>query len=97
MLSHRFLQIHESTTFRCYRDNMVVFSDYEETFGGRQVHNVLTDMPQHIVSTNPDFQYYLHVQQVGRMYDLRESVCSAARIMHKGFTYAINISSPSYP
>lgn len=65
-------QIHESTTFRCYKD-LVIFSDYEETFGGRQVHNVLADMPQQIINTHTDFSHYRHIQQVGRTYHLKRT------------------------
>lgn len=60
------LPIHESTTFRCYKD-IVIFSDHQEDdFGGRPVHDVLADMPQQIINTHMDFKHYRHVQHVGR-------------------------------
>ena len=59
------LPIHFNTTFRCYKD-LIIFSDYEETFQGHPVHDVLGPMAQEIKETNADFGLYLRLLQYGR-------------------------------
>jgi len=59
------LPVHFNTTFRCYPDKLI-FSDYEETFQGHQVHDVLVDVDEGLKQTNDDFQHYQHLQRLGR-------------------------------
>lgn len=59
------LPIHFDTTFRCYQD-LVIFSDFEETFNGHPVHDVLTSVDQDLKETNIDFEIYNRVRDHGR-------------------------------
>ncbi|KAF2172564.1 glycosyltransferase family 31 protein [Zasmidium cellare ATCC 36951] len=59
------LPAHLNTTFQCY-PHLVIFSDFAEDFHGREVHDVLRDIPDEIKSKNDDFKHYLHVQEAGR-------------------------------
>jgi hypothetical protein len=59
------LPIHFNTTFRCYPD-VIIFSDYEETFQGHAVHDVLAPMDPSVKANNKDFQLYLRLQNYGR-------------------------------
>ncbi|KAK5175188.1 uncharacterized protein LTR77_000325 [Saxophila tyrrhenica] len=59
------LPIHFNTTFRCYRD-VLIFSDYAETFQGHEVHDALAAMDQDLKENNPDFELYMRLQRHGR-------------------------------
>ena len=59
------LPVHLNTTFRCYQD-VIIFSDYAETFQGHQVHDVFASMDQQVVESNPDFGLYRRLRQNGR-------------------------------
>jgi hypothetical protein len=59
------LTVHLDTTFKCYK-HLVIFSDFEETFEGHQVHDVLRSLDPEIKQTNKDFKLYQHIQEVGR-------------------------------
>ena len=59
------LPVHFNTTFRCYRD-LLIFSDFAETFMGREVHDVLLPMDQVLKDTNKDFDLYRRLLHDGR-------------------------------
>lgn len=59
------LPVHLRTTFRCYPDT-VIFSDYEETFEGHKVYDVLASLDDELKHTNDDFKHYLRLQRLGR-------------------------------
>lgn len=59
------LPIHFQTTFRCYQD-VIIFSDYAETFMGHEVHDVLEPMEEQLKESNKDFQIYRRLKQYGR-------------------------------
>lgn len=59
------LPVHFSTTFKCYSD-LLIFSDYEETFMDRQVHDVLRTVDPKVTGTNNDFELYRRLQNHGR-------------------------------
>lgn len=59
------LPVHLDTTFKCYK-NLLIFSDYAETYQGHQIHDVLVDVAEDIKTTHEDFTHYQHVLQVGR-------------------------------
>ncbi|KAI6865548.1 hypothetical protein D0864_12243 [Hortaea werneckii] len=59
------LPIHFNTTFRCYPD-FLIFSDYEETFDGFQIHDVLADVDSSLKQSNEDFKHYERLQELGR-------------------------------
>ncbi|KAI7266981.1 hypothetical protein KC335_g7986, partial [Hortaea werneckii] len=59
------LPIHFNTTFRCYPD-FLIFSDYEETFEGYQIHDVLADVDSSLKQSNDDFKHYERLQELGR-------------------------------
>ena len=56
---------HFETTFRCYSD-LIIFSDYAETFMGHDVHDVLKDMNRDVMTENEDFDIYLRLLEGGR-------------------------------
>ena len=59
------LPVHFDTTFRCYRD-LIIFSDYAETFHEHEVHDVLANMDPRWTQSSQDFEIYLRLQQFGR-------------------------------
>lgn len=59
------LPAHIETTFKCFK-NLVIFSDYNETFLGYSVHDVLSNVNPEIKDTNKDFEIYRHIREVGR-------------------------------
>lgn len=59
------LPVHFNTTFKCY-DDLIIFSDYEETFNGRPVHDVLRHMDPEIKQRNEDFELYVRLANHGR-------------------------------
>lgn len=58
------LPIHFNTTFKCYTD-LIIFSDYEETFQGHLVHDVLANVDKKIKAENDDFEIYRRLQKEG--------------------------------
>ncbi|EGP88294.1 putative galactosyltransferase [Zymoseptoria tritici IPO323] len=70
------LPAHIETTFKCFK-NLVIFSDYNETFLGYPVHDVLSNVNPEIKDTNQDFEIYRHIREVGRE-GLNESELSGA-------------------
>ena len=71
------LPAHFNTTFRCYKD-FIIFSDYEETFEGHPVHDVLAPINQGIKVNNPDFGLYVRLQQYGRKALLEDELSGTA-------------------
>ena len=59
------LPVHINTTFKCYQD-LIIFSDYEETFEGHKVHDVLTAVSDDIKLEHPDFVLYQRLLAGGR-------------------------------
>lgn len=62
---HDKLPAHFNTTFRCYKD-LVLFSDFEETFMDHPVHDVLRSVDPGLKESNRDFELYLRLQNHGR-------------------------------
>lgn len=57
---------HLDNTFKCV-PNYLIFSDHEELFRGKyQVRDVLANISPDIVQSNPDFELYRRVKEVGR-------------------------------
>ena len=59
------LPVHFRTTFNCYSD-LIIFSDYEETFMDHPVHDVLRTVDPKLKESNGDFELYLRLQNHGR-------------------------------
>lgn len=59
------LPIHFETTFRCYND-LIIFSNYAETFLGHPVHDVLVNVDSKAKAENEDFEIYRRLQKSGR-------------------------------
>lgn len=57
--------VHLRTTFRCI-PHYVVFSDFAETIGGVQVHDVLRGVDDEVKQTVPDFNLYNRLRLYGR-------------------------------
>ncbi|RHZ56579.1 glycosyltransferase family 31 protein [Aspergillus thermomutatus] len=57
--------VHFQTTLRCI-PNYVLFSDFEEEINGTHVHDVLRSVNETIKRTNPDFDLYNRLQELGR-------------------------------
>ncbi|KAF7156372.1 hypothetical protein CNMCM6106_009639 [Aspergillus hiratsukae] len=56
---------HFQTTLKCI-PNYVLFSDFEEEINGTHVHDVLRSVNETIKRTNPDFDLYNRVHELGR-------------------------------
>ncbi|KAE8383808.1 hypothetical protein BDV26DRAFT_1708 [Aspergillus bertholletiae] len=59
------LPVHFQTTLRCI-PNYIIFSDYNETIDGVQLHDVLDSVTEDIKQTVPDFSIYNRVRATGR-------------------------------
>jgi hypothetical protein len=59
------LPAHLNTTFQCY-NNHIIFSDYEETFQGHQVHDLLANVDDSVKNTHPDFSLWRRLRDHGR-------------------------------
>lgn len=74
------LPVHFQTTLRCV-PNYVIFSDFEETIGGVQVHDVLRSVDSSVKETILDFDIYNRLREFGRdglrSVDLRDEPNSA--------------------
>lgn len=57
--------VHFQTTLKCI-PNYVLFSDFEEEINGTHVHDVLRSFNDTIKRTNPDFDLYNRVHELGR-------------------------------
>ncbi|KAJ5689808.1 hypothetical protein N7462_004200 [Penicillium macrosclerotiorum] len=53
------------TTLQCV-PHYAIFSDYEETINGIRTYDVLQNVTEATISTKPEFEYYQHLQEVGR-------------------------------
>lgn len=53
------------TSFKCV-PHFAVFSDYEETIGDVRTYDVLSNVTERTMETEPEFEVYRHLQEVGR-------------------------------
>ncbi|KAE8335230.1 hypothetical protein BDV24DRAFT_169401 [Aspergillus arachidicola] len=59
------IPVHLRTTLKCI-PNFVIFSDFAETIGGIQVHDVLRNVDEPIKQAMPEFDIYNRLRQSGR-------------------------------
>ncbi|EEP77722.1 predicted protein [Uncinocarpus reesii 1704] len=57
--------IHLQTTLQ-HIPNYAIFSDFEETISGVETHDVLRTIGEDIKRTNPDFELYRRIKELGR-------------------------------
>lgn len=70
------LPVHLSTTLQCY-PNYLVFSDYEETYHGETIVDVLSSVSKQILDDHPDFELYRRLKRLGRSALLASELSSA--------------------
>ncbi|CAL5869964.1 uncharacterized protein PFLUO_LOCUS4197 [Penicillium psychrofluorescens] len=63
--SQQRIPVHLRTTLQCV-PHFAIFSDYEETINGVQVHDILKNVSKTTMETEPEFDLYRRLQEVGR-------------------------------
>lgn len=63
--SQKRIPVHLRTTLQCV-PHFAIFSDYEETIDGVQVHDILKNVSRTTMEKEPEFKLYQRLQEVGR-------------------------------
>ncbi|KAJ5808959.1 hypothetical protein N7474_010228 [Penicillium riverlandense] len=63
--SQQRIPVHLRTTLQCV-PHFAIFSDYEETINGVQVHDILKNVSKTTMEKEPEFELYRRLQEVGR-------------------------------